>query len=244
MPTLRMTAVMRHQVPIADATFPSAGQQMLLGTWFSPAFPIGGFAYSHGLETAIASGAVLAPGTLAAWIGDLLERGSLWCDAVFFVEAWRAATMNDPARLYSAAELAEAMAPSRERSLETLSLGAAFVTAVTAGWPTAALEPLGGRRVAYPVAAGCAVAGHAIPLAPALAAFLNGTVTSLVSVAVRLVPLGQSDGLRVLANLQPLILAVAGRAAQSSLDDLGSATIASDIASMRHESLEPRLFRS
>jgi urease accessory protein len=238
-----MTAVMRPEVPIADAAFPSVGQQMLLGTWFSPAFPVGGFAYSHGLETAIASGAVLAPASLAAWIGDLAERGSLWCDAVFFAEAWRAVTAGEAARLDEVAELAEAMAPSRERSLETLSLGVAFLAAIAAGWPTAALASLGGR-IAYPVAAGATVAAHAIPLAPALAAFLNGTVTSLASVAVRLVPLGQSDGLRVLAGLQPRLLAVAAGAAQSSLDDLGSATLASDIASMRHETLEPRLFRS
>ena len=236
----------------------SGGKKLLLATWFSPAFPIGGFSYSHGLETAIAEGALRDVASLEDWIAALLAHGSGWGDAVLAAEAWRATAEGDAGRLAAVAGLAEAMAPSAERHLETMSLGAAFMRAVEAGWPSAALADAlagialaeadagqaGRDRVAYPVAVGIAAATHGLPLEATLAAMLNGFVTTLVSVAVKFVPLGQTAGLRVLAALQPLALETAARAAACSLDDLGSAAIASDIASMRHETLYSRIFRS
>ncbi|MCW5719437.1 MAG: urease accessory protein UreF, partial [Bauldia sp.] len=140
-----------------------------------------------------------------------------------------------------------AMSPSAERHIEASSLGASFLKAVASGWPSAALvkatETVTGAAP-YPVAVGIAAAAHALPLQPTLALYLNGFVANLVSVAVRLVPLGQTAGLRILAGLQPRVLDMAGRAATSTLDDLGSAAMVSDIASMRHETLYSRVFRS
>ena len=180
---------------------------------------------------------------LRAWLSDILAAGSLWCDGVLLVAA--AAAVPGSA-IREIAELAEALSPSRERHLETMAQGSAFLLAVTAGWPelgTAVVAALG-TNAAHPVAVGAVLAQDGIPVADGLAAYLNAVVAGLVGAAMRLVPLGQEDGLRTLAALQPLILATAGRAARSTLDDLGSATILSDIQSMRHEHLYSRIFRS
>ena len=222
---------------------PSQRDQLLLATWLSPSFPVGGFSYSHGLETVIADRTLADATALEGWIGLLMARGSAWSDAVVLTEAWQAASELDEARLACVVELAEAMAPSRERQLETLNLGAAFLRAVLAGWPHDGFRNLA-EKSAYPVAVGAVAAVHRVPLGPTLAAFLNNFAANLVSVAVRLVPLGQTEGLEVLGRLQPVALEIAERAVTTSLDQLGSAAILSDIASARHETLYSRIFRS
>ncbi len=208
-------------------------QLLRLMTWLSPAFPVGAFGYSHGLETAIRDGAVRDADTLSAWIAGLVEHGSGWTDAVLFKAAWAA----DAGGLAEIVELAEALAPSLERRRETLAQGEAFLIAAGAWGPS----PLSGA-VAYPVAVGATAAD--IPVETALTAWLHAFCANLVSVAVRAVPLGQTDGVAVIAGLEPIILETAQRAAASTLDDLGSSALNSDIAAMRHETLQPRLFIS
>jgi len=217
---------------------PTEARLLRLLTWLSPAFPTGAFGFSHGLETAIRDGAVTDVRTLTGWIGALLEHGSAWSDAVLVKAAWVAVTHEDHVALDEVAELAEALAPTLERRRETMSQGEAFLTAVAAWNPPPIL------RAPYPVALGAAAGAAGVPLEPALTAWLHAFSANLVSVAVRAVPLGQSDALQVLAALEPVILRTANRAAASTLDDLGSASIASDIASMRHETLDGRLFGS
>lgn len=224
----------------------SPRELLLLSTWLSPSFPVGAFSYSHGLENVIVTGAVKDGATLKVWIAALAERGSGWSDAVLLAEAWRAASSSDLDRFGAVSELALAMAPAAERLLETRNLGMAFFEAVTAGWPDPLFERFNGTEagMAYPIAIGAASAVHGLPLEITLAGYLNGFISNLISVAVRLVPLGQTTGLKVLGQLQPLALATAERAVVSSLDDLGSTTILSDVAAMRHETLQSRVFRS
>jgi urease accessory protein len=131
------------------------------------------------------------------------------------------------------------MAPSLERRRETLGQGEAFLIAARAWGDT----PLAGA-VAYPVAVGSTAGALGAPVEAALAAWLQAFAANLVSVAVRAVPVGQTQGLAVLAELEPILLATAARAAASTLDDLGSCAILSDIAAMRHETLDGRLFIS
>lgn len=208
-------------------------QLLLLLTWMSPAFPTGAFAYSHGLEWAIESGKIKDGEALKAWIEDLLTRGSGWNDAVLFARCWE----DTPSELN---ELALALAVSRERHLETTQLGRAF----RIGAGVFAAPPLDDDEIAYPVAAGTACAAMGISRADALLAFLQGFSAALVSVAVRLVPIGQTAGLEMLRDLAPVITAVATRAASACLEDLGAITIAADIAAMRHETQHSRVFRS
>ena len=213
-------------------------------TMLSPAFPVGAFSYSHGLEWLIDQGTLASAGDVEAWISDLLEIGSGWNDAVLFAAAHDAAG-EDVAALVEIAELGEALAGSRERHLETTAQGRAFLDAAAIGWESAPATMLRQRGGApYPVAVAAVAAGERIPLQPALAAYLNAFAANLVSVAVRLVPLGQSAGLRIVAALHPVVEAVAARAASASLDYLGSATIGADIAAMRHETQYSRVFRT
>jgi urease accessory protein len=136
------------------------------------------------------------------------------------------------------------MSPSRERHLESTAQGRAFIDAVMATWPRTAAQDLRGAEATYPVAVGATGGYHGILLPSALPAYLNGFAANLVSVGVRLIPIGQNAGLGILAALHPLIAATARRAEKSTLDDLGAAAILSDIASMRHEEQYSRVFRT
>jgi urease accessory protein len=218
-----------------------------LMTWLTPSFPVGAFSYSHGLEWSIEAGVVRDRATLAAWIADLVTSGGGRSDAILLAEAWRASQELDLTRLAAANALALALAPSAERHLETAMQGRAFATAIADAWPCHPILRLRGHEtdaIAYPVAAGAAAAGHDLPLPSVLHAYLHAFVANLVSAGVRLVPLGQTDGQRALAALEPTVAATAAAAAGSSLDDLGGAAFSADIASMRHETQYTRLFRS
>jgi urease accessory protein len=216
-----------------------SAQLLLLLNWMSPAFPIGAFAYSHGLEWSIDAGGVESAEDVESWIGDVIARGSGWNDAVLFAQAYS----GDPDEVN---ELALALATSRERYLETTQLGRAFETAASAFVTSPMREARKEEEldIAYPVAAAVACRTMGIGKSHALLAFLQGFVNALVSVAVRLVPLGQTQGLETIRNLMPVLAATAARAETAKLDDLGSIAIASDIAAMKHETQFSRVFRT
>ncbi|MGO7173012.1 urease accessory protein UreF [Rhizobium ruizarguesonis] len=211
-----------------------------LTAWLSPAFPIGSFAYSGGLERAVADGFVTDATSLAAWIGTLVGNGSVWNDAVLLAESHR--QQAEPARLAEVAALAEALAGSRERHQETMLLGEAFLAAARA-WPDGVSERLP-DKVAYPIAVGAVTGAHGIRPEKALVVFLHAYASQAVSSGIRLGVAGQRGGVAVLAGLEEHLAEIARRAATSTLDDLGSATVQADIASLRHETQATRLFRS
>jgi urease accessory protein len=216
-------------------------------TWFSPAFPIGAFSFSHGLEWAVEAGDVHDRASLHRWIETLVLTGSGWSDAVLFANAHRAVIACDKLLLAEAAELAVALQPSRERRLEATMQGDAFIRAVAAGWQNdgiALLQEAAEPPFALAIAAGAATAGERVPAEDALTGFLTGFAQNLVSAAVRLAPIGQSDGLAVMAALEQSIARTAAQAAGAALTEVGGLAIRSDIASMRHETQMTRLFRS
>jgi urease accessory protein len=218
-----------------------------LMAWLSPAYPIGAFSYSSGIEWAVEAGDVTDAATLERWLAVMIADGGGFCDAVFFVHAHCAVSQRNDEALRAVAELAAAFAPSRERHLETTAQGRAFLDATRAAWPTPALDrllALWDGAVALPVAVAATSAGHEIALAPALQAYLHTLTANLISAGVRLVPLGQTDGQRVLAALEPVVAATAARALATALDDVGGAAFRADLASMRHETQYTRLFRS
>ena len=218
-----------------------------LMTWLSPSFPVGAFSYSSGIEWAVEAGDIADAESLRGWLASMLADGSGFCDGVFLADAHRAASSGDDAQLHEVAELASALAPSRERHLETSAQGRAFVEIARAAWNCASLDRLMsscGGAIVYPVVVGVVSAAHGIPLAPTLHAFLHAVTSNWISAGSRLVPLGQTDSQRVLAQLEPIVAATARRALEASLDDLGSTTFRADLASMRHETQYTRLFRS
>lgn len=214
--------------------------------WTSPSYPVGSFTYSHGLETAVETGRVRTGGDVAAYVEAVLARGGGWIDAVLFAHAWRAA--GDPAAFDDITELAVAFRGSGETALESRQQGGSFLTVTRRAWPHPALDDFaarwGDRPVAHCAVMALACAAHAVPLEPALDAWLHATAANLVSAGVRLVPLGQTDGQLALAQLVEAMPAIAARALVTPLDDLGTAAPELELASLAHETLYTRLFRS
>jgi urease accessory protein len=231
--------------PTEEALSPAA--QYRLMTWLSPAYPVGAFAYSGGIEWAVEAGDIDGRESLQRWLAAMLRDGAGLSDGIFFCHAYRAAARGDDAALIEAAELAAAFVPTRERHFETVTLGRAFIEVTRAAWPCralAGLQALWQGPVAYPIAVGVACAGHAIALGPATRAFLLAVTANWISAGVRLVPLGHTDGQRLLRGLEPQVAHAAARACEATLDDVGSATFRADLASARHETQYTRLFRS
>ena len=214
---------------------------LALFVWLSPAFPVGAYAYSHGIEWAVEAGDIGNAESLAGWLEDLADHGAPRLDVALFAAAYRAA--GDPAALAEVNELAVALAGSAERRLETTAQGDAFLVAARAAWPCAALDNLS-APVAYPVAVGAAAAGHAIALEEAAQAFALAVFGNLVSAALRLGAVGQTEGQRIIARLTPRVAAMAARALLEEPERLGACALRSEIAAMKHETQYSRLFRS
>jgi urease accessory protein len=195
-----------------------ARDALLLLTWLSPGYPVGAYAYSHGLEWAAETGDVRDEASLRAWLGDVLAHGAARNDAILAAHAHAAGAQGDGPAAAALNDLALALAPSRELHLETSQQGRSFLDATCAAWPTPRLTALAAHLpgpVAYPVAVGLAAGAH-----------------------------GQSAGTRVVAALGPRIAAVAAEADEAPLDALGAATVRLDLGSFRHETQYSRLFRS
>ncbi len=280
----------------------TAADALPLLAWLSPGYPVGAYAYSHGLEWAVEAGKVRDEATLAAWLADVLAHGAGRNDAILLAQAYRAALSLDlshpephpevprsglegglrspprsPEPSFEAAlrfapqdegaewdgaggglpramsalaalnDLALALAPSRELHLETSQQGRSFLDATLGAWPAprlAALAPALPGPVAYPVAVGLAAAAHGLPLATVLPAYGLAFVQNLVSAGIRLAPVGQAAGTRIVAGLMPGVRRLAREAASLTLDDLGSATLRADLGSYLHETQYTRLFRS
>jgi urease accessory protein len=225
----------------------SASTLYRLMAWLSPAYPVGAFSYSSGIEWAVEAGDIKDAESLRRWLAVVIGEGGGFCDAVFFVHAHRSLADTGDAALRAVAELAAAFAPSKERHLETTAQGAAFIAATKAAWSCDALDRLAAAwdgPVAYPVAVGVTAAGHGIALEAALHAYLHAVTANLISAGVRLIPLGQSDGQRVLAALEGVVEATARKALATPLDQVGSAAFRADLASLLHETQYTRLFRS
>ena len=216
-------------------------------TWLSPAFPVGGFSYSSGIEWAVEAGDITDAATLQDWLDAMLTEGAGYCDAVLLSHAYRATEAGDEPRLREIAELAAAFVPSRERQLETTSQGRAFVDTARAAWNCDGLDPMiaaCGGPIVYPVAVGLVAAMHGVLLDATLHGFLHAVVSNWISAGSRLIPLGQTASQRVLAGLEAAVDATAARALKASLQDLGTATFRADLAGLRHETQYTRLFRS
>ena len=231
----------------------------------SPSFPTGGFSYSHGLEYAIAAKLITNSDSLRQWLLTLLEGGSLWNEAVLFAHSYEGSANSKPTKLtrhltpaapqtpepseleasyaralaaVPIADLALALAGSKERQQESLAQGRAFAQAASAVLDEQ-LEP-----APLPIAVAAAGSKLGIALEALLPLYLHSQVANFISVAVRLIPIGQIDGQKTLSQLFPAIDRIARQAAVAELDSLGSCTIMSDIAAMRHEDMTTRIFRT
>jgi urease accessory protein len=215
--------------------------------WLSPAYPIGGFSYSHGIETAVEEGLVINRVSLVAWLQTVLQAGTGRVDGALFAAAWRAAEAKDWSAFDAVAERATAWRGTSEMALESRQQGGSFLSITRTAWPhsdlDAAHERLSGE-IALSVAVALAAAAHGIALEAALEGYLHAFTASLISAAVRSVPLGQSDGQIALASLEGVVQKAVAAALVGDLDEVGTATPLLDWCSMRHETQYTRLFRS
>lgn len=205
---------------------------LTLTQWLSPNYPLGSFAYSHGLESAISEGWVTDARSLKDWLSGVLEKGTGRNDAILI---HLASSARDPVQIDV---LAQAYASSAERLRETIRQGAAFTKITREVWQ------LDLPDLALPVALGRAAHLVNLPITDTAAVYLQSFTANLTSAAQRLMPIGQTAAQKVLANLTPLCAEIAVQTACASQDDLASTAWLSDIAAMRHETLEPRLFQS
>ena len=226
-------------------------QTQLLAALFSPAFPIGAFSYSHGIEAAIASGDVDDAATAHDWIETILLGGSGRNDAILMANAYNAVKLHAAkdgqlaggrnAEIEAINELAFALSSGAERAQESRELGVNFARIVDQVYQ---LDISRSTPLAYPVAAGLVVRYLGCDLTLGLTFFLQSFIANLISVVVRAVPLGQSDGQIMLAQMMPAVATLANEAALAPLDDVGGYAILADHASIIHETLEPRIYRT
>ena len=219
-------------------------------TWLSPAFPIGAYSYSHGLEWAIEAGQICDRETLVDWLEADLCYGSGRNEAIFFHEAWRATSEDDRTRLLRVAELAAVFRSTSEFALESIQQSIACLATLRRVWGDRLLDWLSAmlRKLNHPpalaVVLGTRAATQGIPVCLALPAFLQSVIANLVNAGVRLLPLGQTDGQVALAKLEEAVLSASATAKDATLDDLGSCAFMVDLSSMAHETQYTRLFRS
>lgn len=221
-----------------------AGALYRLLAWTSPAYPIGAYTYSHGIEYAVEEGLVRDRDTLTDWIGWILRHGAGFLDAVLFAESYRAT--GDDVRLAELTELGRALRGSAETALESRQQGMSFLSITRAAWPDPRLDAAAkhlGDEVPLAIAVALAAAGR-VALEPALTGYLHAFGANLVSAGVRLVPLGQTDGQRTLAALEPIVRDTVVAALATPIEEAGSAAPMVDWTSMRHETQYTRLFRS
>jgi urease accessory protein len=214
-----------------------------LFAWLSPSYPVGSYAYSHTLEWAVEVGDVRDEVTLRDWLIDFINFGAGRNDVILFANSYRAVEAADAAALDEVHELALALSPSAELYLETTQQGRSFLDATLAAWPSPQLHSMEGD-VAFPVAVGMAAAAHRIPLGTAAQGFLFALVQTLVSAAIRLAPIGQTTGTRVVAALRGEVMRCAGACILLPLDAVGGATFRADLGSFHHENQYTRIFRS
>ncbi|MBO1075634.1 urease accessory protein UreF [Roseomonas marmotae] len=232
---------------MATSTAIDAAALQRLLSWLSPAYPVGAYTYSHGLERAVEDGAVRDRATLVDYLRSVLEAGAGRIDAALLAAAFRAAEAGGDAALDDVADLAAAWRGTAETALETMAQGSAFLRVTTAAWPDARLAAFArrhGSSIAHPVALGAAAAWQGVPLRAALFGFLSAFAANIVSAGVRLVPLGQTDGQVATAALLPVIEAATEAGLTADPDRLGTAAPMLDLFSLRHETQYTRLFRS
>ena len=225
----------------------AAIEALRLMAWLSPGYPVGAYAYSHGLEWAVEAGDVTGEASLSEWLADVCERGSLRNDLILAAHAHACADAGNRIDLAAVNDLALALAPSRELHLETSQQGRSFLDATLGAWPCPRLDAVAGALpglVAYPVAVGAAAGAHGMAPGPMLAAYGLAFVQNLVSAALRAAPIGQAAGTRIVAGLGSRIATLARTAATAGLDDLGTCCLRLDLGSFRHETQYSRIFRS
>jgi len=206
----------------------------------SPGLPVGGFAYSQGLEMAIEGGAVNDAATARRWIEDLLTLSLARFEAPLWLRAWDTWKAGDRAAFAHWNEECIAARETAELRAETMQMGASLVRVM----PALGVAPPTCPRIAFPTAFAAACATLDIDRETGLAAYLWAWAENQVLVAVKSVPLGQMAGQTLLAGLHDALDRAVRSAVACDDEALGSASLHHAITSARHEAMYSRLYRS
>ena len=210
----------------------------------SPALPVGAYSYSQGLESAVEVKIVCNAVTAADWIGDVLETSIASMEAPLFLRLAHAWANDEPEAVAQWNAEFIASRETAELRAETLQMGYSLrnlLRDLEVG-DCARLEAL--DEIAFPTAFTFAVAAWRIDVCEALAAYLFAWIENQVLAALKSVPLGQTEGQRMLLALSARIDAVVARAAAMQGGDLANFAPGLAILSSRHEAQYSRLFRS
>lgn len=208
---------------------------LMLAQWLSPAFPIGTFVYSHGLEAAVNMGWVRDAASFEEWLKDVLDCGAGRSDALFLALSYQA---SNPVALAEIDATARAFAASTERLLEAVGQGAAFGKLMNDIWS------LRLDNLLFPVALGTAAASQDLPLSLTSRMYLQAFASNLIASAQRLLPIGQTEGQAILLRQTGLIMKIAVDTKDGDLSQLSGTAFLSDIAAMKHETQYSRIFRT
>ena len=211
-------------------------------------FPIGGFGYSDGLESAASTGAVATPGGLERWLDVCLDEIIGRGDGPTLLGAWAAFRARDWDSLARLDREATALRPSSAARRSSRSMGLRLMTTWQALYPdegvarTLALAGEGAIGPSLPTAFACAASSAAVERRAAAEAFCYTRLAATVSAAMRLMPLGQTDAHRLLARtLDRVPAAVDLMMTRTTVESFAPAM---DIAAMTQQYLRSRLFRS
>ena len=204
---------------------------LTLTQWLSPAFPVGAFAYSSGLESAIDDGLV-SPDTLEDWLRDMMHHGPCRSDAL----AIRAgAAIGDPT---IPDRIVRANCTTQERLRELEEQGEAFCKQLTANWGV----DVDGLLLTTAIGHGCRML--ALPADLAVTLYLQAWLGNQIACAQRLMALGQTEGQRILAALNVEAAKLSAATQGQGLDQMSNQCLVAEVAAMRHEIQSPRIFRT
>jgi len=216
-------------------------------TWFSPSFPIGAYAYSHGLEYAIESKTVKNTSDLFDWISDFLNYGTCYNDGIIISNAYDAVLKNNITELEKISLIAKAFKPTKEISLESYQQGISFADAVSKSLNSKKFDKLIkilNKNISYVIAVACAGGVCNINKLDLVNAYFHAFISNLISAALRLMSIGQTESQILILKFKKEVELLTNKILLNSLDGIGSSVFVGDWSSARHEKQYSRLFRS
>ena len=216
-------------------------------TWFSPSYPIGSYAYSHGLEYAVESKVIKDISDLSSWINDFLIFGSGYNDGILISCGYNAVVDNDINKLEEISQIGKAFKPSKEIALESNQQGISFVHTVSSSLKSDKFDSLikiVKENISFPIVVACAGATCKVNKLDLINAYLHAFVSNIISAALRLMSIGQTESQILLIKFKKEVELLTKNIISKNIDDLGSSVLIGEWSSANHEKQYSRLFRS